>query len=70
MVWGEMERLLFFLMEVPFSQQSSAGLHWQGICFLALSAPLESGQRKAATLGSWKNFLRADQGMEMLLGSS
>lgn len=31
MGWGEMEHLLFLLMEVPLSQQSSAALHWQGI---------------------------------------
>lgn len=66
MGWCEMEHLLFFLMEVPLSQQSSAGLHCRASPLH--SAPLGSAQRK--TLGLWKNFLRTDQVMEMPLGSS
>lgn len=70
MGWGAMEHLLFILMEVPVSQQSNAGLYWQGICFPALSAPSERGQRRAARLGLKKNLLWANQGLEMLLGAS
>lgn len=70
MTWDGMGHLLLILIEVTFSQQSNAGLYGQGICFLALSAPSESGQRKAARLGLQKNFLQADLGMEMLLGAS
>ena len=70
MGWDGMEHLLFILMKVPVSQQSNAGLYWQGICFPALSVLSERGQRKAARLGSQKNLLWADQGMEMHLGAS
>lgn len=65
-----MGHLLFLLVEVPFSQQSTAGLYWQGRCLPVLSAPSEKGQTKAARLGLQKNLLQDDQGMEILLGVS
>lgn len=65
-----MGHLLFILMEVSFSQQSNAGLYWQGICFTALSAPQKGDKEKLLDLDCRRIFFRADLGMEMVLGAS